>query len=77
MNNIDHLISQKLACNEAGVVIITSVNHDFKMMTIPLAPRIQDSQTVMCILLLCERGDVFRVCHCLYIIFCSTDVGGD
>lgn len=47
MNNIYHLISWKLAHNEAGAMIITSVNHDFKMMTIPPAPRIQDSQAVM------------------------------
>lgn len=47
MNNIYHLISRKLACNEAGAMIITSVNHDFKTMTIPPAPRIQDSQTMM------------------------------
>lgn len=47
MNNIYHLISRKLACNEAGAMIITSVNHDFKMMTIPPAPRIRDSQTMM------------------------------
>lgn len=47
MNNIYHLISQKLACNEAGAMIITSVNHAFKMMTTPPTPRIWDSQTVM------------------------------
>lgn len=47
MNNIYHLISRKLACNEAGAMIIASVNHDFKMMTIPPAPRIRDSQTMM------------------------------
>lgn len=47
MNNIYHLISRKLACNETGAMIITSVNHDVKMMTIPPAPRRGDSQAMM------------------------------
>lgn len=49
MNNIYHLISRKLACNEAGAMIIASVNHDFKMMTIPPAPRKDSKQ--------CQRTD--------------------